>query len=313
MSQPAQSRISYLKSTLLLQARLLRRAARRLVQMARYRKSSLAEAPIFFGNSFPKSGTHLLTQVMLGFTRLGPVVDSGLPAIVTFEGDTGRQRDEGEILVDFQRLLPGDVAYGHVHALPSALAFLCREGVVSYFILRDPRDVAVSHAHYVAGMAKNFIHGTYYQEVLKSFDERLSASIAGFSSSTFPGSPLTGSYSQVSDSSLPDIRQRFEPYMGWLDHPEVLVLHYEEFIAARQPALEKVLHHAVQRGFGFSCAPETAIQILSQSIDPARSPTFRSGKIGDWRTSFTTEHISIFKEVTGDLLIRLGYEQNNDW
>ena len=60
--------------------------------------------PVLLANSFPKSGTHLLTQVLQGFPSIGPAVDSGLPAIVTYEGDTGRQRQAVEILADLERL-----------------------------------------------------------------------------------------------------------------------------------------------------------------------------------------------------------------
>ena len=49
------------------------------------------------------------------------------------------------------------------------------------------------------------------------------------------------------------------------------------------------------------------------SIDPKRSPTFRSGKAGGWQEAFTEEHKRLFKEVSGDLLIELGYEKDHGW
>ena len=52
---------------------------------------------------------------------------------------------------------------------------------------------------------------------------------------------------------------------------------------------------------------------LEGSINPSRSPTFRSGKTGEWRKHFTPEHKKIFKDVAGELLIRLGYEKDTDW
>lgn len=285
--------------TLRFQARLLRRLLRRLAQAVRNRRVSLAGVPVLFANSFPKSGTHLLTQVLQGFPQLGPAVESGLPAIVTFEGDSGRARAVREILADLQRLLPGDIAYGHVHALPEAVDFLCQPGYCAYFILRDPRDVVVSHVHYVTEMEPDHIHHRYYTQTLTSFDERLRTSILGLPDPDIP---------------FPDIRARFAPYLGWLERPEVLVLHYEEFITDRQAALGQVLDHAERRGFPLHCARPEAIQILSDSIDPQRSPTFRSGKIGGWRRQFSPEHTRLFKEVTGDLLIRLGYvERDDDW
>lgn len=293
---------SSLKSKSLVSARLVRRAGRRAWQTLR--KGSLSASPVFFANSFPKSGTHLLTQVMHGFTRLGPAVDSGLPAVVTFDGFTGRQRSAAEIMVDLHRFLPGDIGYGHVHAFPQATAWLCQPGVAAYFILRDPRDVVVSHVHYVAEMAPGHIHHRYYQDVLQTFDQRLRASITGVSIEEL---------AKVSDDRsvfqpLPDIRARFAPYLGWLEHPEVLVLRYEDFITDQAAMLARVLDHAVGRGFSLAVGRQPAIQALADSIDPSRSPTFRSGKIGGWQKSFTDEHLTLFARITGNLLSDLGYE-----
>jgi len=280
--------------------RLARRVLRRVQQWLHF--GPLSASPVLFANSFPKSGTHLLTQVMHGFTRIGPAVDSGLPAVVTFDGFTGRQRSEGEILADLRRFLPGDIGYGHVHAFPAALDYLCRPGMAAYFILRDPRDVVVSHVHYVAEMAPNHIHHRYYHEVLQTFDERLRASIAGV-----PASELEKAAGKPVYEPLPGIRGRFEPYLGWLERDEVLLLRYEDFILEREATLERVLDHAIRRGFAPRLDREQALQALAASIDPQRSPTFRSGKVGGWRSSFSEEHQRLFQEVTGDLLEQLGY------
>lgn len=279
---------------------------RRSWQNLRYR--NLSSAPILFANSFPKSGTHLLTQIMAGFTRIGPTVDSGLPAVVTFKGDSGRQRSEAEILVDLKRLLPGDIAYGHLHALPGVVAFLCQPGVITYFILRDPRDVVVSHVHYITEMAPSHIHHRYYQECLGSFEERLDASIQGLSIEDLQKIATTPIL-----EPLPNIRARFEPYLEWLKHPEVLLLRYEDFITGRDEAVGRVFDHAIQRGFKPVCTRHQAIQALVESINPQRSPTFRSGKIGSWQKVFTPKHKQLFKDLSGDLLVRLGYEASFDW
>jgi hypothetical protein len=293
------------------QAKLLRRAVRRMRQVLRYGRASLAGSPVFFANSFPKSGTHLLTQVLQGLPRIGPAVDCGLPAIVTFEGDTGRQRPVAEILGDFQRLAHGDIAYGHVHALPEVVATLCQDGFATYFILRDPRDVVLSHVHYVTEMAPDHIHHPFYCEVLKDFDERLYASIQGVRDTRVP----EGATPEISPvpTELPDIRSRFEPFMGWLDHPEVLAVHFEDFITNRRLAIEKVLDFAIQRGFRPTKKGDHAIDTLSEGIDPSRSPTFRSGKIGGWHEAFSEGHKQVFKQVTDDLLVRLGYERDDNW
>lgn len=286
-------------------ARLLRRTFRRFRQTVRY--GTLADSPVLFANSFPKSGTHLLTQVLGGFARLGPAVDSGLPAIVTYDGFSGRQRSLEEIQSDLRRLLPGDIAYGHVHAFPEVVNLLCSPGFATYFILRDPRDVVVSHVHYVAEMAPNHIHHYYYHEVLQSFEQRLEASIAGV-----PREVLQEATGRSVPEGLPDIRSRFEPFTAWLEQPEVLSLRYEDFITNRSAAVLMVLDHAIRGGFQLACSAEEAARILERSIDPEQSPTFRSGKIGGWREAFQERQLSLFREVTGDLLERLGYEDAPD-
>lgn len=287
-----------LQSQLNQQARLARRAGRRLSQALRYRQFSFEGVPVLFANSFPKSGTHLLTQILDGFTQIGPAVNSGLPAVVTFDGFSGRQRRVSEILGDLERLLPGDIAYGHVHAFPEILAYINQARFAFYFILRDPRDVVVSHVHYVTEMETNHIHHAYYKNELSSFDERLSASIRG---------------RPELEIDFPNIRQRFEPFMGWLEQPNVLTLRYEDFLIGREAALGQVLDFAIQCRFPLKVEREVALKRLENSIDPHRSPTFRSGKSGGWKAQFTEAHKQLFKDISGDLLIRLGYETTNDW
>jgi hypothetical protein len=37
------------------------------------------------------------------------------------------------------------------------------------------------------------------------------------------------------------------------------------------------------------------------------------GKTSGWREHFTEEHKNLFKDIAGDLLVKLGYEKSNDW
>ena len=299
------------QSWLWLNARILRRTLRRTTKKLRYGTKALAESPVLFANSFPKSGTHLLTQVLAGFARIGPAVVSGLPAIVTFRGDTGSQRSINEILGDLNRLLPGDIAYGHIHALPETINCFLRPDFAAYFILRDPRDVAVSHVHYLTSMASKHIHHTYFHDDLPDFDSRLLASIQGVAVEKLRQSL---NYDEENELlPLPDIRSRFEPYLDWLGHPQILTLRYEEFLFQLKETINGVLDHAVARGFTLWFPRQQAIEMLLQGIDPSRSPTFRSGKSGGWREAFNAAHKQAFKQVSGDLLIRLGYENDENW
>lgn len=278
--------------------RLVRRILRRVLQMLRYRRLSSQGLPVLFANSFPKSGTHLLTQILEGFTLLGPAVQSGLPAIVTYQGDSGRPRDTTEITNDLQRLLPGDIGYGHLHAQPETMEILCAPGFATYLILRDPRDVVVSHVHYVTEMEPNHAHHLYYTQELTSFEERLHTSILGL-----PDAPIP----------FLNIHDRLKPYLGWLERPEIAYLQYESFAEDERQFFARILEHAIRHGFPCSLPREQALQVLSGSVDPQRSPTFRQGKTGGWRQYFDSASKNLFKEVAGDMLVQLGYEVNHDW
>jgi sulfotransferase 6B1 len=282
--------------SLLSNLKLLRRVYRRT--RATLRRGSLTNAPILFANSFPKSGTHLLTQVLQGLTQIGPAVEAGLPAMVMYAGVTGQARSPEEILTDLGRLRGGDIAYGHLHVTPAIQEKLTGPNMAPFFIYRDPRDVVVSHVHYVTEMEPNHVHHVYYSQTLKDFDERLRTSILGRPELDVP---------------FPDIRGRFEPYLGWLDCPEVLPLRFEDFITHRSATLERVLDHAQRRGFTVNTTREQALRVLDSAINPEKSPTFRSGKVGKWRAAFKESHKKIFKDVAGDLLILLGYDETNDW
>lgn len=290
-------------------ARLVRRSLRRTLKSLRYGSGALHHSPVLFANSFPKSGTHLLTQILQGFSAIGPAVDSGLPAIVSFDGKTGSPRREAEIVSDLQRLLPGDIAYGHVHALPGTIDILTQEKFATFFIVRDPRDVVVSHVHYITEMADRHIHHAYFIQNLPDFSARLAASIAGVSAHDLRSVGIL----ETKDRELPDIRSRFEPFMSWLDYSQIKLIRFEDLIQDRRSQLKAIIDHACGHGFQLSSPEQAVLDILENHINPQKSPTFRSGKTGGWKVSFSPQHKQLFKEVSGDLLQRLGYEENDGW
>jgi hypothetical protein len=158
--------------------------------------------------------------------------------------------------------------------------------------------VVVSHVFYVTELEPNHVHHDYYANQLSSFEERLRVSILGRPELDVP---------------FPGIAQRFTPYLPWLERPEVLSLRFEDFITRREETLGRVFDHAVSRGLKLTASREQAIAVLSQSIDPQRSPTFRRGRVGGWKEHFTPEIAALFKQEAGDLLTRLGYEKDTDW
>jgi len=252
--------------------------------------------PALLGISFPKSGTHLLDQILLGFNRVAPFSRRLHSFYAEYEGESGRKRSPDQALRWLDSLQAGDIASAHLFARPEAVTRVTTPAFVPYFIFRDPRDVVVSHVFYVTGIEPDHVHHDYYQS-LPDFDARLKVSILGRADV---------------DIEFPDIAGRFAPYLDWLDRPSVMKIHFEDLIHARTETLNHIIDHFLAR-VPLQATRELLLESLEASINPSKSPTFRSGKTGEWEKHFTQEHKKIFKDVAGDLLIRLGYEKDNNW
>ena len=254
------------------------------------------DLPILLGISFPKSGTHLLDQILLGFSEVVPYSKRLHSFYAEYEGESGRKRSPEQAIAWLDSLGPCDIASAHLFARSETVGRVCSSKFVPYFIFRDPRDVVVSHVFYVTDMEARHVHHEYYQS-LPDFSARLNVSILG---------------RPDADIEFPNIADRFDPYLGWLNHQEVLSIHFEDLINDRASALTRIIDHFLAR-VPIRASRQVIVDALQSSINPRRSPTFRSGKTGEWKKYFTEEHKAMFKGVAGDLLIRLGYEKDNLW
>jgi hypothetical protein len=262
-----------------------------------WRRLSFTGLPIIFGNAIPKSGSKLLEQLLRGFGAVGPFVEvPGEPIrMITVEG---RQRSTQEILADLGSLGPGDIALGYLRATPEYVAFFSQVQWAHYFIYRDPRDLLVSQVYYATEIYEGHALHEFYNR-LPNMDERLKAVIQGIH--------------EDEKASRPGIADQYSRFMAWLHFPAVMPVRFEDLITNRSQAINAMLDHLEQTGYHIPVDRQIAIEKIVRSIDPKRSPTFRKGVVGDWRTHFTDEHKRLFKDTAGDLLIQLGYEQNNDW
>jgi hypothetical protein len=276
--------------------KLARWQSRRVVVALRWGPGELGRAPAVLGNAMPKSGSHLIIQVLQGLTRLGPFVNPGFPPLNRDEAN--ERQSEAALLAAIRSMRPGDIAYGYVKAREPFISTLAQPGRATVFVYRDPRDMLVSHVFYATEIHTGHgMHG-YYTKKLDSMEARLNAAITGVDE---PGSQIIG------------VRERYAGYLGWLEQPEVLCLRFEELILDRERALGCLLDYLAQRGFTPRVSRAQAVAVLQEAIQPKKSGTFRKGKPGNWREHFTESNKAVFKERAGDLLARLGYEADNAW
>ncbi len=276
--------------------RFLRRPGKYAQAVFRWKQLSFHDAPPIFGNSKPKSGSHLLLQILNGFTKIMPYQYVEADPVRTIE-KAGRRKTEAETLNELKRIPRGVIGWGYVEASPENISFLCKPDRVNYFIYRDPRDMLVSQVFFATDM--NEEHGMHeYYKSLPDFGERLKVAITGIDQD--------GLY-------MVSVKQRYASVFEWLEQPNVMCIRFEDLINKRDATLDAMLDEVESTGYKIPTPREKALSVLGEAIQPKKSRTFRSGKAGGWREHFTEEHKKLFKDMTGDLLLKLEYEKDNDW
>jgi sulfotransferase 6B1 len=276
--------------------KILRPVAKTIQAMGRWKRLSFGDAPPLFGNSKPKSGSHLLLQILNGFTQIMPYKYVAADPVRTIEKE-GKRKTKEEIRGDLQRIPRGVIGWGYVEASPENVAFLCQPQRVNYFIYRDPRDMLVSQVFFATDMHEE--HGMHeYYNSLPDFGERLKVAITGIDQDGL---------------SMVSVKQRYAGVFEWLRQENVMCIRFEDLINHREATLEAMLDEVESTGYKIPTPRERALAILIDAIQPKKSHTFRSGKTGGWKGHFTDEHKKLFKDVAGDLLVRLGYEANDNW
>ena len=86
--------------------RTLRPLGKTAQAIVRWKRLSFNDAPPIFGNAKPKSGSHLLLQVLNGFTRIMPYRYVEADPIRTIEKE-GRRKTKEEIADELKRIPRG--------------------------------------------------------------------------------------------------------------------------------------------------------------------------------------------------------------
>lgn len=263
----------------------------------RWKRLSFTDVPPIFGNAFPKSGSHLLLQILYGVMEIAPYrhLEQAPVRMITAEG---RKRTMREVMRDLSKLKPGIIEWGYLSCEPEFVTFFEQNPrVAPLFIYRDPRDQLISSIFYAVDIHKQHAQHEYYSSI--TMDDRIKTAIRG---RDVPGLEF-----------LPSIRVQYDRILGWLTNPNMLSFRFEDLINNPRPQLERLLDFLEIKNLPIQMDRDKAIDIILEAIQPEKSPTFRKGKTGGWQDHFSDEHIQIFKEISGDLLIELGYESNNDW
>lgn len=267
--------------------------------------------PRVFLNSIPKAGAHLAEKALaeLGCPRgQGPLGSStvfgrqqlvksltrrplltadvvlvGIEVVAPVRASWLRRRLAG--------LAPGHYLRGHVQHSGAFAALLEEQELGVLHVVRDPRDVAVSHAHYMMARPRHPFH-RFYRD-LGDWSSRLAFSITG---GWVPG----GGY-------LVSLAERYRLMEPWLRHPGALTVRFEDLVGERGGGSEATQADALARLARLAGAGEADLGAVAERLFGGSS-TFRKGRIGGWRESFAPEHHELIAPLREELLLRWRYE-----
>lgn len=250
---------------------------------------------LFNRNRYPQNVVFIAGLPKSGSTWLRDMFSS-IPGFYSFQPDhiTPTNHDlRPDTFRAYDHLLA--VVKLHTYWSPENEAILRKEGLRYAVIYRDIRDASVSWYYFVTNVRKHH----YLREAVAplNFEQGIHYYIDNFLASEVRW--------------IRDWRTHRDPQMS-------VEITYEKLRADTV--------HVFGSACRFICGdlPEAVIeQAVSRNSFEQKSgrkpgqedqKSFaRKGVAGDWRSKFTPEHKARFKEIAGDLLIELGYEQDKNW
>ncbi len=226
-------------------------------------------------NSIPKSGTHLLSK-----------------CVTLLTGMKAQREVSVEGLVPDKSTIPQTIknVFYVTHAFYNEknLEIIKKNNYHVLFIYRDPRDVAVSMAHWMRKKPLDSIALIPNLELIND-DELLTKCI---------------NYT----------RQLFAQWHLWKQNKAAHLIRFEDLVGtkgggshrAQLRAIKGIARHLKLR------ANKKKIKAIAQILFGG-TPTFRKGQIGVWRTTFNSAHIKLAHELMGKLIINMGYEKDSRW
>ena len=239
-------------------------------------------------NSLPKSGTNLLEAALSQFPLLRHHGDITI--------STNKFKSEAHLIAKIESISRGQYAPAHVNYSPRVAEAIHHCGIRSFLVIRDPRDVCISHEKYVTHIDKAHRAHEFFLS-LPDDDARLLATIYGKKKQVEP------------------IRDVLLNFAGWFHDSNTLIVRFEDLIGGGGGGdTEKQISviHQIANHINIALSEQEVQQIANNTFSSGSS-TFRKGQIGAWRNVLKPEHKKAFKETIQDLLELYGYEQDSNW
>ncbi|MGB3295835.1 MAG: sulfotransferase domain-containing protein [Phormidesmis sp.] len=174
------------------------------------------------------------------------------------------------------------------------------DGYRGFHIIRDPRDVIVSGCFYHLKSSEPWLHqkkdsfgGLTYQEKISSFPNLDDQILFEMENAAYRGIKDIASWNYQNPNF---IEIKYEDLIQ--DTDLKLFKGIFDFLGFRNAEMKSLLEIAYDNS------------LFSNRLEKTKH--IRSGKTQQWKTIFTEQHRARFVELFGDVLVQLGYEEDNE-
>ncbi|MFQ5527965.1 MAG: hypothetical protein ACE5GX_17120 [Thermoanaerobaculia bacterium] len=260
--------------------------------------------------SLPKAGTHLLSKaaaMLPGMQGSGLHVDFSYMARFVDDPDTVDPRQTGEWSIEvqpgsvhyyglrkmLQAVCPGEYITSHLRYSRELVELSNELGYRTVYIVRDPRDLAVSLAFYIPSQPGHELF-EFFSSL--SPEERITRAIVG--------SPKA----ENGVKRLRSLAHRLSKHAGWLHEPGVLTVRFEDLVGSRGGGSAERQSRTLSelcRQIGLKPEPVVIDRIGHELFGGTH--TFRKGTIGDWKNHFSEYHLRLLEGDANHRIVEFGY------
>lgn len=188
-------------------------------------------------------------------------------------------------------------------------------------MIRDPRDVIVSGYHYHLWTKESWanIPMSEFPERARRrwhhvpFDEAGSRTYKEFLNSLDKERGLAIEICRAATTLMPEIT-------NWnYEQPEFFEMRYEQLMEDEASVFARLFRHYEFHEEAVSRCVELADRCSFRNRAGREVGTvathshMRSGRTGQWREELSEDNVALFKSLTGDAVVNLGYERGIDW
>ncbi|HOI28594.1 MAG TPA: hypothetical protein PLZ15_02455 [Melioribacteraceae bacterium] len=233
-------------------------------------------------NSIPKAGTHLVERAICLIPHYYRIL---LPTL-----NNSNIHKYGGYKNVLEKIKNNEILVSHIEYNDEVARLITESKVFNLFVIRDPRDVVISKAHYPLIDKKH-----RFNSLFRGKDEynRIELAIVG-----------------SKKDGLLSIAEIFNNFYGWLAQSDYVV-RFEDIIGSNGGgSLEKQIHTINSLTSKLNVKTDNS---FADKIFSDLSPTFRNGKQKTWMLKYDEHLKKLFKNHANQILIDYGYESDANW